>query len=548
MTATEASKSGAKSGSTSASKSGSTSEPAAGAGTDKLARGARRVSALTMLSRLLGLVREQIFALTLGAGNYSDAFLAAFRIPNLLRDLFAEGALSTAFVPTYVSTLRNESRAAAYALANRVMTTLTIYLGVVAAIAMIAPGPVVAAVATGFGPEKAALCAQLVRIMMPFLPAISLAVVAMGALNAEERYTAPALASSMFNLVAIAGGAVVFLIGPGPRAAVMVWASMTVVGGVAQLVIQAPALWRMGFRPRLLPDLRLRDPGTRRIAALMAPATLGVAAVQINVVINSSFASLVSDGAISWLSYAFRLMQLPIGVFGVAVGTTSLTHLSRDAAGGDWDALRGTLRRGVRMVLFLTVPSTIGLALLGVPIIRLIYQHGRFGGNATLQTARALSGYALGLVSYAAIKVVAPAFYALGRTRVPLVASVAAVAANLIWNALTFRQFGHVGLAIGTSLAATVNLVVLLGAFQVQVRGFFTRDFFAALARIAVASAVMAGVVWLLSSRLEPLALPHVLGSAIKVFVPVTAGAVVYFAAARLLKLPEAESLTRRFR
>jgi putative peptidoglycan lipid II flippase len=520
----------------------------AGSGTDRLARGARRVSALTMLSRLLGLVREQIFALTLGAGMYSDAFLAAFRIPNLLRDLFAEGALSTAFVPTYVATLRNESRAAAYALANRVMSTLTIYLGALALVAMIFPQPVVSAIATGFGPEKAALCGRLVRIMMPFLPTISLAVVAMGALNAEERYTAPALASSMFNVVAILGGAAVFFIAPGGPWAVVVWAALTVAGGVAQLAIQAPALWRMGFRPRLLPDLRLRDRGTRRIATLMAPATLGVAAVQINVVINSSFASLVSDGAISWLSYAFRLMQLPIGVFGVAVGTTSLTHLARDAANQDWDALRGTLRRGVRMVLFLTVPSTVGLALLGVPIIRLIYQHGRFSEHATLQTARALSGYAIGLVAYAAIKVVAPAFYALGRTRVPLLASLSAVAANVLWNLATFRRFGHMGLAMGTSLAAIVNLAVLLIAFQVQVRGFFTRDLLSAVARITLASAAMAAVVWFTSTRLEPLALPHLLGAMIKVLVPVTAGAIAYFAAARAFRLPEAQSLLRRFR
>jgi putative peptidoglycan lipid II flippase len=513
-----------------------------------MARGAQRVSALTMLSRLLGLAREQIFALTLGAGAYSDAFLAAFRIPNLLRDLFAEGALSTAFVPTYVATLRRQSRAAAYALANRVLSTLTIYLGAIALVAMIFPGPVVRLVAAGFSPEKAALCAALVRVMMPFLPAISLAVVAMGALNAEEKYTAPALASSMFNLVAIAGGAAVYLLGPSPRAAVMTWAALTLLGGAAQLAVQVPPLWRSGFRPRLLPDLALRDPGTRRIAALMAPATLGVAAVQINVVVNSSFASLISDGAISWLSYAFRLMQLPIGVFGVAVGTTALTHLSRDAAGGDWEALRGTLRRGLRMVLFLTIPSTVGLALLGVPIIRLIYQHGRFSPHATLETARALSGYAVGLVAYAAIKVVAPAFYALGRTRVPLIASVSAVAANLLWNLATFRSLGHVGLALGTSLAAIVNLAVLLVAFQLEVRGLLSRDFFGALARILVASVAMAAVVWILRGRLEEV--PRA-GNAIwaaKALLPVAAGAAVYFAAARALGLDEARALLRRFR
>jgi putative peptidoglycan lipid II flippase len=523
------------------------SGPPAPTGDERLTRGARRVSAFTKLSRLLGLVREQVFALTLGAGAASDAFLAAFRIPNLLRDLFAEGALSTAFVPTYVSTLRNRSRADAFALANRVLSTLTLALGAVAVLAMLFPRPVVELVATGFGPEKAALCADLVRVMMPFLPLISLAVVAMGALNAEERYTAPALASSMFNVVAIAGGVTVHLLGLPPRTAVFVWAVLTLLGGLAQLLVQVPPLWRLGFRPRLLPDLTLRDPGTRRIAMLMAPATLGVAAVQINVVINSSFASLIADGAISWLSYAFRLMQLPIGVFGVAVGVTSLTHLARDAAAGDAEALRATLRRGLRMVLFLTIPSTVGLALLGVPIIRLIYQHGAFAPSATLETARALSGYAVGLVAYAAIKVMAPAFYALGRTRVPLVASVSAVAANLVWNLATFRTLGHVGLALGTSLAAIVNLAVLVVAFQRQVGGLLSRELLLPLLRILAAAGVMAAVVWLVAPLLDALPLPRLAAWSVAALVPVGAGAVVYFLAARALKIPEATALLRRF-
>ncbi len=199
---------------------------------ETLARGARRVGSLTMLSRILGLVREQVFAVTLGAGASSDAFLAAFRIPNLLRDLFAEGALSTAFVPTYVATLRQKSRADAHLLANRVLSTLTLALGALAAVAMLFPAPVVHLVATGFSPEKAELCAALVRIMMPFLPIISLAVVAMGALNAEEKYTTPALASSMFNLVAIAGGIAVYLLAPSSRTAVVAWSAFVLVGGV----------------------------------------------------------------------------------------------------------------------------------------------------------------------------------------------------------------------------------------------------------------------------------------------------------------------------
>ena len=501
-----------------------------------------------MLSRVLGLVREQIFALTLGAGAYSDAFLAAFRIPNLLRDLFAEGALSTAFVPTYVRTLKQDGRPAAYALANRVLTTLTLYLGALALLAMIFPGPVVRVVATGFSSDQAVLTAQLVRIMMPFLPAISLAVVAMGALNAEERYTAPALASSMFNVVAIVGGGIVWWLRTSPRWAVITWAGLTLMGGVAQLAVQVPSLWGRGFRPRFRPDLSLRDPGTRRIAFLMAPATLGVAAVQINVVVSTSFASMGAPGSISWLGYAFRLMQLPIGVFGVAIATTTLTHLSRDAADGDAEALRATLRRGLQMVLFLTVPSTVGLALLARPIIRLIFEHGRFSPHATLETARALSGYAVGLVAYSAIKVVAPAFYALGRTRVPLLASLSAVAANLVWNFLTFRTLGHVGLALGTSVAATVNLAVLLIAFQSQVRHLLTGPFLWAVARILMASGAMAAVVWPLGRWLASVLPASLAGNAMAALCPVVVGAAVYFAAARVVKLNEATVLARRRR
>jgi len=523
--------------------------PPAGARRDagrEIARGARRLSALTMLSRVLGLIREQIFAVTLGASGVSDAFLAAFRIPNLLRDLFAEGALSTAFVPTYVKTLKQEGRPAAFLLGNRVLTTLSFYLGALALLGMLWPGPVVRVVAAGFSPEKRELTAHLVRVMMPYLPIISLAVVAMGALNAESRYTAPGLASSVFNVVAIVGGGALFLLGVAPRTAVTVWAGLTLVGGVGQLVVQFPPLWKLGWRPAFAPDLRLRNEGTRRIAALMAPATLSVAAVQINVVVNTSFASLCAEGSISWLGYAFRLMQLPIGVFGVAIGTTSLTHLARDAAANDFEALRQTLRRGIQLVLFLTIPSTVGLAVLGQPIIGLIYQHGRFTAHATVETARALSGFALGLAAYSAIKVVAPAFYALGKTRVPLFASLAAVGCNVVWNILTFRRFGHVGLAVGTSIAAITNLAVLIIAFQVSVGHLVNRPLVGAIGRIIVAAALMAAVIWPAARWLTAHVPANTAGRAVTVVVPIVLGTAVYFTAARLMKVAELGALMRR--
>ena len=305
----------------------------------------------------------------------------------------------------------------------------------------------------------------------------------------------------MFNLVAIIGGIAVWLVGSvaahggGYVGVPDAGGRRRAAGGAGAVAVADSASARA-----CSPISGCAIPGTRRIAMLMAPATLGVAAVQINVVINSSFASLISDGALSWLSYAFRLMQLPIGVFGVAVG-----HHLPDAAvarrrrGRTGTRCARTLRRGLRMVLFLTVPSTVGLALLGVPIIRLIFEHGRFTPQATLETARALSGYAVGLVAYAAIKVVAPAFYALGRTRVPLIASVSAVAANLVWNIATFRRFGHVGLALGTSMAALVNSAVLAFAFQ-AVRRLRLARAAAAVRAIMAAAASWRAAVWALSS------------------------------------------------
>ena len=445
-----------------------------------------------------------------------------------------------------MKTLKQEGRPAAFLLGNRVLTTLTFYLGALAVLGILWPDPIVRLVAAGFSPEKRELTSHLVRIMMPFLPIISLAVVAMGALNAEARYTAPGLASSMFNVVAIAGGAALFLIGVAPRTAVTVWAALTLVGGVAQLVVQLPPLWGLGWRPAFAPDLRLRNEGTRRIAALMAPATLSVAAVQINVVVNTSFASLCAEGSISWLGYAFRLMQLPIGVFGVAIGTTSLTHLARDAAANDFEALRQTLRRGIQLVLFLTIPSTVGLAVLGQPIIGLIYQHGRFSAHATVETARALSGFAVGLAAYSAIKVVAPAFYALGKTRVPLFASLSAVACNVLWNVLTFRRFGHVGLALGTSIAAITNLAVLIIAFQLTVRGLVTRSLVGGIARIIFASALMAAAIWPTAHWLGARVPASTAGRAVTALVPILLGTAVYFSAARLMRLPELSALVRR--
>ena len=308
------------------------------------ARAAGLVSALTLLSRVLGLVREQVFAALLGAGLHADAFQIAFRIPNLLRDLFAEGALSAAFVPTYARVLKEEGRDAAHRLASRLFTLLAVVLGVLVVVGIVFARPLVALLAPGFDqvPGKIELTVLLTRVMLPFLPLVSFAAVAMGMLNAEERFGPPAFAPAMFNVVAILWGVGLWASGFDAAQVAIGWAIGTLLGGIAQFVIQVPPLRAKGWR--FVPDWAPGDPGIRRIGSLMGPATIGLAAVQVNIFVNSIFAS-HEPGAVSWLEYAFRILYLPIGIFGVAVGTVATSGLARRAAEATWT---GSARRCAR--------------------------------------------------------------------------------------------------------------------------------------------------------------------------------------------------------
>jgi putative peptidoglycan lipid II flippase len=502
------------------------------------------VSAATMLSRVLGLVRDQVFGHLFGATLFADAYVVAFRIPNLLRDLFAEGALSAAFVPTFAERLRRDGAGAAFRLANVVIGAVLVVVGGLCLVGVAVAPWVVHLLADDFAavPGKFELTVLLTRVMFPFLPLVSLAAVAMGALNAQERYGAPALATALFNVVAIAAGLALSLAGVDPRTAVVGWACATVLGGCAQVAIQLPPLFRTGFRLR--PELAFRDPGLRRIAGLMGPATVGLAATQLNIFVNTSFAS-SAPGAVSWLSYAFRLIQLPIGVFGVAVATVATTRLARHAADGDAAGLSETFARGLRLVAFLTVPSTIGLAVLAEPIVRLLFEHGAFDAVDTTATAAAVVTYSLGLAAYAAVKVAAPAFYAVGRSRVPLLASVCAVAGNLLLNWLLFPKLGHAGLALGTSLAATLNFAVLAVVFRRTVGRFDAEGLARHLVRVVVASAGSGAAAWAAHMGLaRAVGTETTAARAAAVLGAVAAGVVVYLLAARRFRLPELDELT----
>src|SRR5512143_1343164 len=503
------------------------------------------ISIATLASRLLGLVRDQLFAAVVGANAFSDAFVAAFRIPNLLRDLFAEGALSSAFVPTFADYRQNRGAAEASRLANQVAGLILLVVGGLVLLGVLLADPLVSALAPGFGPEQARLTATLARLMMPFLLLVSLAAAAMGMLNAQARFTAPALAPALFNVGSIAVGLGVWAAGAGPRAAVVGWSIGTLLGGLLQLLVQAPSLLSTGYRLRPRIAGAWREPGIRRMAALMGAAVVGLSATQVNIVVNTIFASQESR-AVTWLQFAFRLMQFPLGVFGVAIATVAGAGVARMAAARDLPAVRETLGQAMRLVAFLNVPSAAGLLVLAEPIVALIYQHGRFGPFDTASTAQALLFYALGLYAYSGVKVFAPAFYALHEARVPVLGSFLGMAANVALNVTLYPRLGFRGVALGTSIAAPVNFAVLAVTWRLRHGGLRRAGGYRQLLRVVAAAIVLAAAGWVsmrgLASALPRAGLARQLALALG---PIGLAGGAYLLAARALRIPELDELWR---
>jgi putative peptidoglycan lipid II flippase len=506
-----------------------------------------------MASRVLGLLRDQLFAILIGANRYSDAFVVAFRIPNLLRDLFAEGALSSAFVPTFADARRNRGEAAARRLAGTVMGLVLLVVGALVLAGVLGSDRLVLLLAPGTSePAALALTGRLTRIMMPFLLLVSLAAVAMGMLNAQGRFTAPAVAPALFNVGSIAVGLGLWAAGWPPERAVVGWAAGTILGGLLQLAAQLPSLRAAGGLPRpAVSRARLDDPGLRRIGRLMAASVIGLSATQVNIVVNTIFAS-HQEGANTWLQMAFRLMQLPLGVFGVAIATVAGAGVAQAAAARDLPEVKRTLGSALRLVAFLNVPSAVGLAVVALPIVSLVYRHGRFGADAAAATAEALACYALGLYAYSAVKVMAPAFYALDRARVPVIGSVLGMAANVALNAALWPVLGFRGVALGTSLAAGVNFLVLLLAWRRLYGGLGGAGVLRQLGRVLLASGALALAAWGAAAGVAALRPGDgIRGQLLAGLVPVAVGAAVYFGAARALgiaELGELASVLRRRR
>jgi putative peptidoglycan lipid II flippase len=403
--------------------------------------------------------------------------------------------MSAAFVPTFTKRLATAGKESAIRLGNNVVNALLLITSILVVLGVVFAEPLVGAFASQYGdvPGKLELTVFLARIMLPFLTFVALAAACMGMLNAFHHFFIPALSPAMFNVASIVC-AVAFvplmpMVGLPPVAAIAIG---TLVGGFAQWAIQWPLLRSEGFRYR--PVLDTRDEGLRHILLLMGPATLGLAATQVNVFVNTWLATGEGTGPVSWLDYAFRLMYLPIGLFGVSIATATMPTVSRHLAVNDEPSVRRTVADGLSLMMMLNVPATVGLVTLAEPIVRLMYERGQFAAADTAATAAALQFYALGLLGYSVVRISSPTFYALGQSRTPVTISVTTVLLNAALNLVLVRVLGYQGLALGTSIAALFNGCTLLFLLRRRLHGIEGRRIGVSLLKITVASALMGAV------------------------------------------------------
>ncbi len=523
---------------------------------EKVFKSAGVASSAVLLSRVSGLVREGVMSRLFGAGSAYDAFVVGFRIPNLTRDLFAEGALSAAFVPTFVDYLQNRDRKEAAHLANLVATAVILLVGGLCILGIaLSPWfvPLLTQNWAATAPEKTLEAVKLTQIMFPFLLLVALAAQAMGVLNSCDQFAVPAFSSTWFNVGSVASGlALGFWLGPhiGLRP-IEGMAYGVVIGGALQLLWQMPSLYRQGFRFR--PAFDFNHPGLRHIFKLMGPAIIGNASVQVNVLVNTFFATSINDpvrgvdGATAWLQYAFRFMQLPLGLFGVAIATATLPAIGRSAASGDIDEFRETLARSLGLVFLLTVPASAGLVVLGPSIIGAIYEGRRFQAYDTHQTAVALAFYSIGLAGYSAVKVLTPAFYALKDSRTPMVVSLASIAINAgaAWALVRHTHMGHAGLALSTSCVALFSFLTLFWAIKQKLGGIHGRRVRSVILKVSAASLLMTSVVWVSSTTLTGLLGRGFVGRMTDLAVSIPLGLAALYWAARGLKIEELEMASR---
>ncbi len=426
---------------------------------ERITRAAGIIGLATLMSRILGLIRDMVMAAVFGAGLAADAYYVAYRIPSILRELFAEGSISAGFIPVFTEYLKKRAREEAKRLVHAAFTLILLGLAAISGLGILLAPWLVQAIAWGFGDDvyKFDLTTLLTKVMFPYLLFIGLAALAMGVHNSLRSFGTPAVAPAIFNLCVIGA---ILSISPFLGEPILGAAIGILIGGLAQWLVQLPGLYRrsMGLGFRWAP----RDEGIRRIGLLLMPVVLGLAVSQINILVNTLFASFLPDGSVTYLYYGIRLIHFPLGIFGIALATALLPSLAAQAADLAHGRLRQTLSFGLRTVFFICFPALIGLIWLRVPIVHLLFQHGEFDYHATLGTAGAVVGYAVGLWAFAGVRIVVSAFYALQDTRTPVKIAITAVLANIILCLLLMPWLQHVGLALAASLASILNFSLLV--------------------------------------------------------------------------------------
>jgi putative peptidoglycan lipid II flippase len=512
-----------------------------------IAKGVRSFTIGTAISRVLGLVRDSVIAYLFGAGTATDAFNAAFRIPNLLRDLFAENALSSAFVPVLMAQ-KEKGREAENLFASNIFNTLILVVGLITVAGMLASSALARVVAFGFDkvPGKIALTGHLTTVMFPFLLFIALAAWAMSVLNTNGSFFVPAVAPALFNIFSIAAPIALFayLSGRGIDPVFGLAIGVTV-GGLMQFLVQLPRLFQMGFRYRF--HLSFKDPEFRRMMALFVPVMIGLSGARFNVFVSTMLISNLAEKSLTWLNNAYRIMNLPLGLFGIAVGTVALSTISHHVVKKNHDAIHDTLFDSLRMVLFLTIPTSALIAFLAGPITDVIYRRGRFTAADAAGTAAILTLYMIGVPFISSLRNVAAVFYAHKDARSPMIASFVSVAINLVMNLALMRVLGTLAFPLSATVAAMANVAILFARLPSKIgpvdSGPLVRYAGALLFASLSGGAAGWAAYW---------ALGHVLGRAqfwtfLNLGVSGAAGFALFYLIAVLIGLDEVRTYTKRF-
>jgi len=501
----------------------------------KIAAGVSIVSGATVLSRILGYTRDMAIAYYFGAGALSDAFFVAFRISNLLRRLVGEGALTSSFIPIFLDERTRRSDEDLRGMVNGVFTLFTIILILMTIAGIFFSEDLVTLMSPGFlsHPEKFALTVNLTRLMFPYMVFVGLMAIGMGVLNSLKHFTAPALAPVFFNIAIISS---ILLIAPFLQQSVYALAIGVLIGGGLQFAVMLPWLKRYGFMPHL--SFRLRDSAIMRIFKLMGPAAFGLGIYQLNIFIVLWFASSLSEGSVSYLYYAGRLMELPLGIFGVAISTVALPSLSEYAASKQWDAFMDSLSYALRLALFLTIPSAIGLIILCLPVIDTLFSHGEFRQGAAHATSMALYYYAPGLVPVAIYRILTSVFYSLKDTVAPMTVALCALIINVFFCFVLVGPLQHAGLALATTISAFFNMAALFFLLRKKIGLFEWRGLFISFIKNFAAAFVMGGAVYFifyvegLNKAVGPLKALYLGGT-------ILVGVAVYAGVSTVLKVPE---------